>query len=56
LTGVLADRTSLTTALQSLVLPAALSAVCILAYALVQRSVSVSRSAEPIAPGTVSAE
>jgi FSR family fosmidomycin resistance protein-like MFS transporter len=55
LTGVLADRYSLTTALGLLVIPAVLSAACILAYALVQRSASVSRPVEPAAQG-VSAE
>lgn len=38
LTGVLADRYSLTAALRTLLLPALLSAVCILAYALLQRA------------------
>jgi FSR family fosmidomycin resistance protein-like MFS transporter len=56
LTGVVADRSSLTTALHTLILPAALSAVCILAYAMVQRVAFSSRSVEPAAPGTVSAE
>ena len=37
LTGVIADRYSLTTALRLLVVPAALSAACILAYGLVRR-------------------
>ena len=51
LTGVLADRSSLTTALRWLVLPAALSAACILAYDLVRRSSPASRSVEPVADG-----
>jgi len=36
-TGMLADRTSLTTALYTLVVPALLSTACVLAYAVVQR-------------------
>jgi FSR family fosmidomycin resistance protein-like MFS transporter len=37
LTGMLADRTSLTSAMYTLVVPALLSTVCVLAYAVVQR-------------------
>jgi FSR family fosmidomycin resistance protein-like MFS transporter len=55
LTGMLADRTSLTTALRVLVIPAVLSAACILAYAMVQRSSPEPRAVEPAAHG-VSAE
>ena len=55
LTGVLADRYSLTTALRTLVIPAALSAACILGYAIVQKWSPESRLAEPVARG-VSAE
>jgi hypothetical protein len=37
LTGMLADRYSLTAAMYTLVLPAVLGTACVLAYALVQR-------------------
>lgn len=55
LTGVLADRTSLTTALQVLVVPAVLSTASILVYAMVRRSSPEPRRVEPVAHG-VSAE
>jgi FSR family fosmidomycin resistance protein-like MFS transporter len=46
LTGAVADRYSLTTALRLLVIPAVLSAACILVYALVQRSSPSARGIE----------
>ncbi|UCC65075.1 MAG: MFS transporter [Anaerolineae bacterium] len=55
LTGRVADAYSLTMALRLLVVPAALSAACILAYALVQRSSPEPRALEQAA-GVVSAE
>jgi MFS transporter, FSR family, fosmidomycin resistance protein len=55
LTGVLADRTSLTTALQVLVIPAVLSTASILVYAMVRRSSPEPRRVEPVVHG-VSAE
>jgi FSR family fosmidomycin resistance protein-like MFS transporter len=51
-TGVVADRYSLTTALGLLVIPAALSAACILVYAMVLRSSPEPRRVEQVAHGT----
>ena len=51
LTGVLADRYSLTSALRLLVIPAALSAACILVYAMVRRSLPEPRPVEQTAHG-----
>jgi FSR family fosmidomycin resistance protein-like MFS transporter len=47
LTGLLADRISLLAALRTLVIPAALSAVCVLAYATLQRSPAPKASVSP---------
>jgi FSR family fosmidomycin resistance protein-like MFS transporter len=55
LTGIVADRYSLDAALRLLILPAVLSAVCILAYGWVQRAAPEPRPAEQAAQG-VSAE
>jgi FSR family fosmidomycin resistance protein-like MFS transporter len=51
-TGVVADRYSLTTALGLLVIPAVLSAACILVYAMVLRSSPEPRRVEQVAHGT----